>query len=213
MNYAEIKKYDIANGPGVRISLFVSGCTIHCKGCFNPETWNPNYGKSFGEEQIKEIKEFLSFPYVKGLTILGGEPLDFDHPKELYPLVHMVHEMKDKDIWIFSGHTLNWILKQNNPDIERLLLETDVLVDGCFIEELKDPSLKFRGSKNQTIINIGNTLKHYIDKGVLDIEYSEYQGEVKDKKELLRERRMKHPCNGIGLLGKVGPLPDEEDKK
>ena len=191
MNYAEIKKYDIANGPGVRVSLFVSGCTIHCKGCFNPETWDPNYGKPFGTTEFNEIKDFLSLSYVKGLTILGGEPLDYDHPVELYPLVHMVHNIPDKDVWLFTGHDLEWVIreiKNGNESITRLLYETDVLVEGPFKEELKDPSLKFRGSKNQTIINIKQTIDHYIKTDVWKTFISEYQSKTKDFQEIIREK-------------------------
>ena len=214
MNYAEIKKYDIANGPGVRVSLFVSGCTIHCKGCFNPETWDPNFGKPFGDTEFKEIKDFLSKPYVQGLTILGGEPLDYDHPDKLYPLVHMVQNMPDKNVWIFTGHDLEWVIgkiKNGNDSITRLLYETDILVEGPFKEELKDPSLKFRGSKNQTIVKIRQVIDTYIKTGTWKISFSYYQSKTKTAQEVLRERLYLSRCHNPvrGLLGKVGSPEDE----
>ncbi|MBP1754988.1 MAG: anaerobic ribonucleoside-triphosphate reductase activating protein [Firmicutes bacterium] len=159
MNYATIKKTDIANGSGVRVSLFVSGCTHHCKGCFNAEAWNFNYGSLFTEETEAEILEALSHTYITGLSLLGGEPLE---PVNQRVLLLLVKKMKsiypNKDIWCYTGYDYEReLLLESRARCEatdELLSYIDVLVDGEFVEELKDISLQFRGSSNQRIIDV-----------------------------------------------------------
>jgi len=149
MNYAEIKKVDIANGPGVRVSLFVSGCRNHCKGCFNPETWDFDYGRPFTRETEDEIIEALRPSWIQGLSILGGEPTEEENTAVLIPFLKRVRAvLPDKDIWLYSGYTYEAL-----RDKEILTL-VDVLVDGPFLLELKDAGLAFRGSRNQRIIDL-----------------------------------------------------------
>ena len=149
MNYAEIKKVDIANGPGVRVSLFVSGCRNHCKGCFNPETWDFDYGRPFTRETEDEIIEALRPSWIQGLSILGGEPTEEENAAVLIPFLKRVRAvLPDKDIWLYSGYTYEAL-----RDKEILTL-ADVLVDGPFLLELKDAGLAFRGSRNQRIIDL-----------------------------------------------------------
>ena len=149
MNYAEIKKVDIANGPGVRVSLFVSGCRNHCKGCFNPETWDFDYGRPFTRETEDEIIEALRPSWIQGLSILGGEPTEEENAAVLIPFLKRVRAvLPDKDIWLYSGYTYETL-----RDKEILTL-ADVLVDGPFLLEQKDAGLAFRGSRNQRIIDL-----------------------------------------------------------
>ena len=149
MNYAEIKKVDIANGPGVRVSLFVSGCRNHCKGCFNPETWDFDYGRPFTRETEDEIIEALRPSWIQGFSILGGEPTEEENAAVLIPFLKRVRAvLPDKDIWLYSGYTYEAL-----RDKEILTL-ADVLVDGPFLLELKDAGLAFRGSRNQRIIDL-----------------------------------------------------------
>ena len=149
MNYAEIKKVDIANGPGVRVSLFVSGCRNHCKGCFNPETWDFDYGRPFTRETEDEIIEALRPSWIQGLSILGGEPTEEENAAVLIPFLKRVRAvLPDKDIWLYSGYTYEAL-----RDKEILTL-VDVLVDGPFLLELKAAGLAFRGSRNQRIIDL-----------------------------------------------------------
>lgn len=156
MYYGAIKKYDIANGVGVRVSLFVSGCTHRCKGCFNPETWDFEYGNVFDKNASQEVLEALSPDYISGLTVLGGEPL---HPANIKSVYRLCMETRlrypDKSIWIYTGYTYETI-KDYFPQI---LEEIDVLVDGRFIEEQKDITLKFKGSANQRIIDVQASIK------------------------------------------------------
>lgn len=164
MNYADIKQYDIANGIGIRVSIFVSGCNHHCKNCFNQEAWDFHYGKPFTEENVKQIIEYLGKPYVAGLSILGGEPFEHENQKGLLPLVKKVKETyPEKSIWCYSGFTFDTdIIKVMYPKWEetRLLLShIDILVDGKFIEELKNPNLRFKGSSNQRIIKVQESIK------------------------------------------------------
>lgn len=165
MNYGALKKTDVANGEGVRVSLFVSGCTHHCKNCFNPETWNFCYGKPFTQETEDEIIEALKPSYIKGLTLLGGEPMEPQNQERLLPLLKRIkQEFGDtKNIWCYTGYTLDDdLLKPSRARCEHtdeLLKNIDTLVDGEFVEELKDLMLKFRGSSNQRIINVPETLK------------------------------------------------------
>ena len=149
MNYAEIKKVDIANGPGVRVSLFVSGCRNHCKGCFNPETWDFDYGRPFTRETEDEIIEALRPSWIQGLSILGGEPTEEENAAVLIPFLKRVRAaLPDKDIWLYSGYTYE-VLRD-----KEILTLADVLVDGPFLLELKDAGLAFRGSRNQRIIDL-----------------------------------------------------------
>ncbi len=164
MNYADIKKYDVANGPGVRISLFVSGCSHFCKGCFNEIAWDYNYGKEFTDDTINEIVEFLDNPHIAGLTILGGEPMDPKNQDALVPLVKKVKELyPDKTIWCFTGYLFDKDLLENmykeNPSTKELLSRFDVMVDGEFVEDLKNLNLKFKGSSNQRTIDVQASLK------------------------------------------------------
>lgn len=162
MNYASIKKLDIANGPGIRVSLFVSGCTHHCKNCFNPETWDFNYGRLFTSATEEELFEALRLPHVQGLTILGGEPFEPSNQRCLLPFVRRFKErFCDKDIWCYSGYLLEEI-KNGRAHCEcsdELLSYLDVLVDGPFVEAYKDISLPFRGSSNQRLIDVQQTLR------------------------------------------------------
>ena len=149
MNYCGIKKTDIANGPGVRVSLFVSGCRNHCPGCFQPETWDFNYGERFTEKTEDEIMNALRPSWIQGLSILGGDPMEPENQAGLLPLLQRVkRELPEKNIWLYTGYTLEEI--QHSP----LLPFVDVLVDGPFIEAEKDISLAFRGSRNQRIISM-----------------------------------------------------------
>ena len=149
MYYGTIRKVDVANGPGVRVSLFVSGCRNHCRGCFNPETWDFRYGKPFTKETEDVIVEALRPSWIQGLSILGGDPFEEENEKELIPFVKRVKkELPDKDIWIYSGYTFDEL------EGRELLRYADVLVDGPFIEDEKDAGLAFRGSRNQRIIRL-----------------------------------------------------------
>lgn len=162
MNYSAIKNYDIANGLGVRVTLFVSGCTHHCEGCFNEETWSFSSGKPFTKETEDEIIKLLSPDYIKGLTLLGGEPMEKVNQAALYPFVKRVKETyPDKNIWCYSGYTLDEITKgRAHTDVTDALLGfIDVLVDGEFKKELYSIALKFRGSSNQRVIDLKETLK------------------------------------------------------
>lgn len=160
MNYATIKTHDIANGPGVRVSLFVSGCTHHCKDCFNEEAWDFDYGEAFDETVMEDILHLLAPDYIRGITYLGGEPLDPRNQQGLLELTWRIREQyPNKTIWCFTGYV--W---ENIPRIsgitEDLLSQLDVLVDGPFIAEQKNLRLRFRGSENQRLIDVPKTLSH-----------------------------------------------------
>lgn len=164
MYYADIKNYDIANGKGVRVSLFVSGCPHHCPNCFNEEAWDYHYGKPFTEEIINEIIELLKPSYINGLTLLGGEPLYPDNQKGLLPLLKKVKETyPEKDIWCYTGYLFDKeILDLMVPKYDftkEVLSYLDVLVDGRFIESLHNKGLAFRGSSNQRVIDVKQSLK------------------------------------------------------
>lgn len=157
MNYRQIRRIDISNGPGIRVSLFVSGCTLRCKGCFNSELWDFASGQPFTDKEIELICNELSKSHIRGLSILGGEPLD--NAKGLIPLVEVVKSKfgDSKDIWLYTGYVIDSF---DSDSIQaKLISMCDVVVDGPFIEELKDSSLIFRGSSNQRIINV----KEYYD--------------------------------------------------
>ena len=163
MYYGEIKNCDIANGIGVRVTLFVSGCTNHCEQCFQPQTWDFCYGNPFTEETEKQILEMLAPEYIDGLTLLGGEPFEPANQRDLLPFVKKVKEQyPNKTIWCFSGFRLDdELLNESYARCEvtdELLSYIDVLVDGRFVAALKDISLRFRGSSNQRIIDIPKTL-------------------------------------------------------
>lgn len=158
MNYAAIKKYDIADGEGVRVSLFVSGCTHHCKGCFQPETWSFDYGKPFDEKVEDEIMKALEPDYIAGLTLLGGEPMESENAKRLYPFVKHVRETYPfKNVWCYSGYLFEELVKRE--ECRKLLELIDVLVDGEFVEEQKNIALQFRGSENQRIIDVKKAME------------------------------------------------------
>lgn len=166
MNYADIKQYDVANGPGVRISLFVSGCTHHCEGCFNRETWDFNYGKPFTKKEIDTIIEYLSPKYIKGLTLLGGEPFEPSNQEGLIPLVRRFKETyPDKTLWCYTGYNFETdIMNQmydTLPYTKELVSCIDVIVDGEFKLPLKKVGLRFKGSTNQRIICV----KDYLNTG------------------------------------------------
>lgn len=163
MNYAKINKNDIANGIGVRVTLFVSGCTHFCKGCFNSEAWDFNYGQPFTTEVEEELLEALAPSWIDGLTLLGGEPMEPQNQRALLPFLKRIKEMyPKKTIWCFSGYTLeDELLKDSRARCEvtdEMLSFIDVLVDGEFVEELKDISLRFKGSSNQRLIDLKPTL-------------------------------------------------------
>jgi anaerobic ribonucleoside-triphosphate reductase activating protein len=163
MHYGELKKCDIANGIGVRVTLFVSGCTNHCPDCFQPQTWDFDYGKPFTGETKAEIFAELDKPFINGLTVLGGEPFEPRNQRELLPLLREVREKyPDKTIWCFTGFRLDDELLRDGsyPRCEAtdgMLACINVLVDGRFVKELKDISLQFRGSRNQRVIDMDRT--------------------------------------------------------
>ena len=165
MNYAEIKYCDVANGPGVRTSLFVSGCSHHCPGCFNEIAWDFNYGKPFTQDTIDSIIESLKSDYKqKKSTLLGGEPFEYSNQKGLLPLVRQVREvLPQKDIWCFTGFLFDKDIIENMckkwKETNELLSYIDVLVDGRFVEELTNLNLKFKGSENQRTILVNESLK------------------------------------------------------
>ena len=154
MNYGQIRKYDVANGEGIRTSIFVTGCNHHCKGCFNEEYQDFDFGNKWTDKETREVIEDLKLPEVSGLTLIGGEPME--HPKELKEIVEKIKSEVDKTIWIYSGFTYEKILE--DEDKLALLKECDILVDGLFIEKELDLSLRFRGSRNQRVIDIQKSL-------------------------------------------------------
>jgi len=156
MYYSQILDCDIANGLGWRISLFVSGCSLHCKGCFNPETWDYNFGKPFTVKTQNKILELLHPDYIRGLSVLGGNPTDEENEIDLVPFLGRVKEYyPNKDIWVWSGHTFEKLKERN----DKILRYCDVLVDGPFIEKEKDLTIPFRGSRNQRLIDVKKTLE------------------------------------------------------
>lgn len=161
LNYADIKKVDVANGPGVRVSLFVSGCTHRCEECFNPETWDFDYGTPFGEAEIEKILVLLAPDHIRGLSLLGGEPFEPANQETVLELVHRVREeLPQKTIWCYSGYLFQELAAGKIGDHGRELLEQlDVLVDGPFVLAKKDLGLRFRGSSNQRIIDVPASLK------------------------------------------------------
>ncbi len=163
MNYALIRENDIANGPGVRTSLFVSGCRHHCKGCFNPETWSFSYGKPFTQAEIESIIQSSAPSFIEGLTLLGGEPFEPENQSALAVLLKQFRDtLPNKSIWCYTGFSFAEDLLpqylQGNKNIADMLENIDVLVDGKFVESLKSSALLFRGSSNQNIIDVRSSL-------------------------------------------------------
>ena len=164
MNYATIKWFDVSNGPGVRVSLYVSGCRNHCKNCFNPETWDFGYGEPFTREVENSIIKGMIPDYIKGFTLLGGDPFEPENAEVLAPFMERLGEQfPEKSFWCFTGYDYEAdLLTGKKGDLDtnmRILNCLDVLVDGRFVEELKDLNLLFRGSSNQRIILVKQSLK------------------------------------------------------
>lgn len=177
MYYADIKKVDVANGPGIRVSLFVSGCTHKCKGCFNEDAWDFKYGQLYTQKEEDKIIELLKPSYIDGITILGGEPFEYINQKGILPLLRRIKkELPNKTIWCFSGYSFDKDILENMlkkyDETKELISYIDVLVDGKFILEKKNLKLKFRGSSNQRIINVKESLKN--NKIILIDEYMDY---------------------------------------
>lgn len=161
MNIAQIKNLDIANGPGCRVSVFVSGCTRHCPGCFNEVAWDFDYGEPFDDSVIVQIIDLLSNPRISGLSILGGEPFEPKNQKAVLKLLRSVRaEMPNKSVWCFTGYTFEQVLCSGitTPYADAMIKLIDVLVDGPFILEQRNLALKFRGSTNQRIIDVRKSL-------------------------------------------------------
>lgn len=166
MNYADIKKVDVANGEGVRVSLFVSGCNHHCKGCFNECAWDFNYGNKFTDKNIDEVINYLDHDHIEGLSLLGGEPLEYVNQEGILPLVKRVKEkFPNKNIWCYTGFDFEKDvvekMSKDNETTKELLNYIDVIVDGKFEEDKKNLKLKFRGSSNQRIIDVKESLKEH----------------------------------------------------
>ncbi len=180
MNYAEIKNCDIANGPGVRVSLFVSGCTHRCPGCFNEVAWDFGYGEPFTQETIDRILAMLRPDYIRGLTLLGGEPFEPQNQGAIVELLRQIKkELPQKSIWAFSGYLFDRdILSGKLGDTSEYLSYLDVLVDGPFIEAKKNLSLRFRGSENQRLIDVPKSLAE----GTI-VLWQDWQGERKGLKQ------------------------------
>lgn len=163
MNYAAIKKTDVANGPGVRVSVFVSGCTHGCKGCFNKEAWDFHYGSPYTQEVEEEILELLEPSYIRGLSVLGGEPFEEQNRLTVLNLLKRTKKRyPHKDIWCYTGYDyekdlLAWIA-EGRQEVAEMLAHIDVLVDGEFVEEKKNLRLPFRGSENQRLIDVRETI-------------------------------------------------------
>ena len=156
MKYNVIRKMDISNGPGLRVSVFMQGCEFHCKNCFNQETWNFDGGKDFTQESIDEVMNLCSKDYIKGLSILGGEPM---HPKNIEATTELAKQFKEKypnkNLWVWSGFNFDKDLKD-----KEVVKYIDVLVDGRYVDELHNPTLKWRGSSNQRVIDVQESLKN-----------------------------------------------------
>ncbi len=182
MNYAAIKNNDIANGPGVRVSLFVSGCTHRCKGCFNEIAWDFDYGQPFTQQTIEQILAMLAPAHVKGLTVLGGEPFEPQNQPAVLELLQQVRQRcPEKSVWAFSGYLFDRDILTGRLGpwevTQQLLACLDVLVDGPFVEEKKDLMLRFRGSSNQRLIDVPASLAQ--DKVVL---WEDWQGKERGAK-------------------------------
>lgn len=163
MNFATIKPHDVANGPGIRVSVFVSGCTHHCKGCFNYEAWDFNYGTKFTKDTIEQILSYLEPTYIRGLSLLGGEPFELINQKGLLPLLREVKvRFPNKDIWCYTGYRYDQDLLEDmckqHEETKEMLSYIDILVDGKFVLEEKNLKLQFKGSENQRIIKVKESL-------------------------------------------------------
>lgn len=159
MNYSQILDCDIANGLGVRVTLFVSGCRNHCQGCFNPEALDFNFGRPFTDQTINDLISAVGKPYIKGLSLLGGDPLEPENQEALLPLLRRLKaKMPEKDVWCYTGATLEELQdaqsRWNAGHLEEFMSYVDVLVDGRYVEEQRDLALAFRGSRNQRILHI-----------------------------------------------------------
>lgn len=156
MHYAQMRQYDIANGPGIRSTIFVTGCSRHCFNCFNPEYQDPKAGQEWTDKEMEQLLSWLSAPTNGGLTLLGGEPME--NTAGLTQIVQKVKQaLPDKSVWVYSGFTYDEIMA--DPQKKALLDVCDVLVDGPFVDDLKDPGLYFRGSSNQRVIDLKATRK------------------------------------------------------
>ena len=169
LNYHKIEKTSVANGTGIRVVLWVSGCSLHCKGCHNPETWCINSGNLFDEEAKKELFEALDKPYIQGITFSGGHPLEDENVETVYLLIKEIREkLPTKDIWLYTGYTLEQIFPSvvtDRLDISRFYKQEivkvcDVVVDGKYVEELRDITSKWKGSSNQRVIDIQASIKN-----------------------------------------------------
>jgi anaerobic ribonucleoside-triphosphate reductase activating protein len=160
VNYIKINKCDVANGQGVRVVLWLSGCSLHCENCHNPETWDRNYGYLFDDNVKKELFDALSKPYIKGITFSGGHPLEEYNLSDLYSLITEIKSTfnDDKDIWLYTGLIFEDLIKDNRR--YNIIKNCDVIIDGPFINKLKDLSLKWRGSSNQRIIDVKKSLEN-----------------------------------------------------
>lgn len=168
MNYHKIEKTSVANGEGVRCVLWVSGCSLHCKGCHNPETWDVNSGKLFDDDAKQKLYDILNKPYIQGITFSGGHPLEYENLPDVYNLIKEIRtRFPSKDIWLYTGYVLSINDFDTTVDIgwdngllrNYILSLCDVVVDGPYIEELRDITLKFKGSRNQRLINVKETIK------------------------------------------------------
>lgn len=164
MNYSDLKKIDIANGPGVRVSLFVNGCRRHCKGCFNPETWDFDAGNPFTEDTMEDIIKALEPEYIKGFSLLGGEPFEPENQQQCLEILTRIKAVyPEKSIWCFSGYRMDRDFMgdfgKENPLTKKMLEQIDVLVDGEFMEAEKNAALRFKGSANQRTINVKESLR------------------------------------------------------
>ena len=158
MRYALIRKMDISNGPGVGVSLFVQGCHLHCKGCFNSTAWDFNGGKEWNDDVKQKFLELASRPYIKRISILGGEPLSPENSYDIYELITEINDkLPDKVIWLYTGYLFEYAI--NNESNRKILELCDVVVDDRYVEELKDIGLPWRGSSNQRVIDVQETLK------------------------------------------------------
>ena len=163
MYYGGIKDCDVANGPGVRVTLFVSGCTNHCEGCFQPQTWDFCYGEPFTGETEERLLRMLRPAYIRGLTVLGGEPFEPENQRALLPFLRRVRrELPGKDIWAFTGFTWETLLREGSHPhceaTEEMLSLLDVLVDGPFVLSKRNLMLRFRGSENQRLLDVPKTM-------------------------------------------------------
>lgn len=160
MNYHKIEKFSVANGLGIRVVLWVSGCTCYCRNCQNPQTWSFKGGKLFDEKAKQELFDALDKPYIHGITFSGGHPLEKENRSTIYCLAKEIKEkFPDKDIWLYTGYTWEEIWEKDIVEIERILYLVDVLVDGKYVDELRDLTLKWRGSSNQRVINVKESLE------------------------------------------------------